>query len=42
LERQQKQHGAVLVTLVQDIQQLKHPSVTRVIGFVQPKTRKTS
>jgi hypothetical protein len=40
LDRTQKQHGAILVTLVQDIQKLKHPPVTRVIGFVHPKTRR--
>lgn len=34
LERTQKQHGAILVTLVQDVQRLKNPPVTRAIGFI--------
>jgi hypothetical protein len=39
LERTQKQHGSILVSLVQDIQKLKHPPMTRAIGFVYPKDR---
>ena len=39
LERTQKQHGTILVNLVEDIQKLKHPSVTRAVGFVAPKRR---
>jgi hypothetical protein len=41
LEQTQKQHGTILVNLVQDIQKLKHPSVTRAIGFVAPKRRES-
>ncbi len=40
LEATQKQHGAVLVGLVQDMQKLKHPPVTRAIGFVHPRPSK--
>lgn len=34
LERTQKQHGGILVALVQDVQKLKSPPVTRAIGFI--------
>jgi phage regulator Rha-like protein len=41
LERAQKQHGSILVAVVQDIQKLKHPPITRAIGFIvrSPKKR---
>lgn len=34
LERTQQQHGSILVAVVQDIQRLKNPPITRAIGFV--------
>jgi hypothetical protein len=34
LERAQKQHGSILVAVVQDIQKVKHPPITRAIGFI--------
>ena len=40
IDRTQKQHGAILVNLVQDVQRLKNPPVTRAIGFRIPTTRK--
>ncbi len=40
LERTQRQHGAILVTLVRDVQKLKAPPVTRAIGFTVPARRK--
>jgi len=40
LEVTQKQHGSILVAVVQDIQRLKNPPVTRAIGFRLPSTRK--
>ena len=39
IERTQKQHGAVLVGLVQDVQRLKNPPITRAIGFRLPTSR---
>ena len=38
--RTQQQHTSVLVSVVQDIQKLKHPPMTRAIGFVYPKPKK--
>jgi hypothetical protein len=38
--RTQQQQGAVLVTLVQDVQKLKNPPITRAIGFTIPSRRK--
>jgi hypothetical protein len=40
MERTQKQHGSILVAVVQDIQKLKHPPVTRAIGFVYRAPKK--
>jgi ORF6N domain len=34
IEHTQKQHGSVLVAVVQDIQRIKNPPVTRAIGFM--------
>jgi ORF6N domain len=34
LEIAQRQHGAVLVSVVKDIQKLKQPPLTRAIGFI--------
>ena len=39
IERTQKQHGTVLVGLVQDVQRLKNPPITRAIGFQVPTSR---
>ena len=41
IEQTQKQHGAVLLGLVQDVQRLKNPPVTRAIDFLRiPAARK--
>jgi hypothetical protein len=40
IERTQKQHGAILMSLVQDVQRLKNPPVTRAIGFRVPAAKK--
>jgi len=40
LERTQKQHGSILVAVVQDIQRLKNPPQTRAIGFGIPPSPK--
>ena len=40
IERTQKQHGSILVAVVQDIQKLKNPPITRAIGFVQRVPKK--
>ena len=40
LERTQKQHGSILVAVVQDIQRLKNPQQTRAIGFRIPPSPK--
>ena len=32
--RTQHQHGTILVSLVQDVQKLKNPPMTRAIGFI--------
>jgi ORF6N domain len=34
LDRAQKQYSSILVAVVQDIQKLKHPPITRAIGFI--------
>jgi hypothetical protein len=39
IEQTQKQHSSILVAVVQDIQRLKHPPVTRAIGFLSPKKK---
>ena len=36
LERTQKQHGSILVAVVQDIQNVENPPITRAIGFRIP------
>ena len=33
IEQTQKQHGTILVALVQDVQKLKNPPQSRAIGF---------
>ena len=38
--RTQQQHGSILVSVVQDIQRLKTPPVTRAIGFVVRSPKK--
>jgi hypothetical protein len=38
--RTQQQHAAILVSVVQDIQKLKNPPVTRAIGFITRSPRK--
>jgi hypothetical protein len=38
--RTQQQHASILVSVVQDIQRLKHPPVTRAIGFITRGTKK--
>jgi hypothetical protein len=38
--RTQQQHAAILVSVVQDIQKLKNPPVTRAIGFIARSPRK--
>ena len=38
--RTQQQHAAVLVSVVQDIQKLKNPPVTRAIGFITRSPKK--
>jgi phage regulator Rha-like protein len=38
--RTQRQHAAVLVSVVQDIRKLKNPPVTRAIGFVTRSPKK--
>src|SRR5260370_20795665 len=38
LERTQKQHGSMIVSVVQDIQRLKNPPITSAIGFRAPTT----
>ena len=40
LERTQRQHGSILVAVVQDIQKLKHPPTTRAIGFIVRSPKK--
>src|ERR1039457_488991 len=40
IEQAQKQHGSVLVAVVQDIQKLKSPPQTRAIGFVYRSPKK--
>ena len=40
MERTQKQHGSILVAVVQDIQRLKNPPQTRAIGFRIPPSPK--
>ncbi|HYW41844.1 MAG TPA: ORF6N domain-containing protein [Bryobacteraceae bacterium] len=35
-----EQHGSILVAVVQDIQKLKHPPITRAIGFRIPSSPK--
>lgn len=40
LERTQKQHGSILVAVVQDIQKIKHPPATRAIGFIVRSPKK--
>ena len=40
LERAQKQHGSILVAVVQNIQKLKHPPITRAIGFIVRSPKK--
>ena len=34
IERTQKQHGSILIAVVQDIQKLKSPPAARAIGFI--------
>jgi phage regulator Rha-like protein len=38
--RTQQQHAAILVSVVQDIQKLKNPPVTRAIGFIARSPKK--
>ena len=38
--RTQQQHASILVSVVQDIQRLKHPPVTRAIGFITRSSKK--
>ena len=38
--RTQQQHAAILVSVVQDIQKLKNPPVTRAIGFITRSPKK--
>jgi len=40
LTRTQQQHAGILVSVVQDIQRLKNPPVTRAIGFLARAARK--
>jgi ORF6N domain len=40
LERTQQQHGSILVAVVQDIQKLKNPPITRAIGFIARSPKK--
>jgi hypothetical protein len=40
IEQAQKQHGSILVAVVQDIQKLKSPPQTRAIGFVHRSPKK--
>jgi len=40
IEQTQKQHGSILVSVVQDIQRLKNPPITRAIGFRIPPSPK--
>ena len=35
-----QQHGSILVSVVQDIQKLKSPPITRAIGFITRSPRK--
>lgn len=38
--RTQQQHASILVSVVQDIQKLKNPPVTRAIGFLARNPKK--
>lgn len=38
--RTQQQHASILVSVVQDIQRLKNPPVTRAIGFIARTQKK--
>jgi len=38
--RTQQQHAAILISVVQDIQKLKNPPVTRAIGFITRSPKK--
>jgi hypothetical protein len=38
--RTQQQHAAILVSVVQDIQKLKNPPVTRAMGFITRSPKK--
>jgi len=38
--RTQQQHAAILVSVVQDVQKLKNPPVTRAIGFIARNPKK--
>ena len=38
--RTRQQHAAILVSVVQDIQKLKNPPVTRAIGFIARNPKK--
>jgi len=38
--RTQQQHAAILISVVQDIQKLKNPPVTRAIGFMARNPKK--
>jgi len=38
--RTQQQHAAILVSVVQDVQKLKNPPVTRAIGFITRSAKK--
>jgi hypothetical protein len=40
LEQTQEHHGSILVAVVQDIQKLKNPPITRAIGFIARGPRK--
>jgi hypothetical protein len=40
IEQTPKQHGSVLVAVVQDIQRIKNPPVTRAIGFMVRSPKK--
>jgi hypothetical protein len=40
IEQAQRQHGSILVAVVQDIQKLKSPPQTRAIGFVHRSPKK--
>jgi len=43
LEQTQRRHGSILVAVVQDIQKLKNPPITRAIGFrIPPSPKKKS